>query len=587
MPTITAHDENSLTLLLFTEVHRLGKLRDLLHAIRWRSHPRLPFGIKAVELHLQLGLSEFGKPDAVFVVTDVLDQIHIIIFEGKLWSYRDSCEDPLPGRQFNPSCNSMLNNQLALRYRAMRALPSLSTGLYLEEQQHVTPSPYVTDVPRSCQKPSTLALLRSVLPQLADFSLVTLTLDLEPPLLTLPTTDPSFPLLFRQDTQEPDEDFAHFGSLTWQDCSALFAGSENHFTPAYNALLREGGPNDELGDEDDRFLVGRHIVLYKGAPVLFSGSGYSLKLHQWQGDRFRPIVEVQSDGQAYNALRPEIHYLQPAPDKNMEAKNKDFWIEFFRTLTLPGGGTAPAVTNAARRRATAAVRLRSGTEGEMASLATGAVIAVDLGFAKARRSCGVAWRTPDGKAWDEALGFGECIESVCALLSPLPQAVLILEAPLSGMFNEEGNPCERGAFERRDTEERAGQRYWYSGPGAATCLAAIFFCRELRARLLATLVPERDLTIVLYEGFLSFKRGRTTHHEDARRLLDGFLDRKGLAGIEPVAPGTDTLVIAVTDLVADQGPPGAPPVLVVAPRSGPDDRGARPPAAGDDLPSSR
>ena len=58
---IAVHDENSLTNLLFSEIHRLGKVGEFLLAIRWRSHAQLPLEIADVEMHQQVNLSGFPR----------------------------------------------------------------------------------------------------------------------------------------------------------------------------------------------------------------------------------------------------------------------------------------------------------------------------------------------------------------------------------------------------------------------------------------------------------------------------------------------------------------------------------------------
>jgi hypothetical protein len=98
-------------------------------------------------------------------------------------------------------------------------------------------------------------------------------------------------------------------------------------------------------------------------------------------------------------------------------------------------------------------------------------IAVDLGFAKSRASCGVAWRTIGDKG-SGSFAFGDCVRLLADLLAKSPDADLIVEAPLCGFFSDEGNPIERGSFERREATvtEATKTRYWYTGPGATTCL---------------------------------------------------------------------------------------------------------------------
>lgn len=84
---IIAHDENSMTNLFFSEVHRHDKIADVLRRIQWRHHDQLPFEVASAELHQQIGLSEFGKPDATVIVTDPQDVRHVVIIEGKLGGY--------------------------------------------------------------------------------------------------------------------------------------------------------------------------------------------------------------------------------------------------------------------------------------------------------------------------------------------------------------------------------------------------------------------------------------------------------------------------------------------------------------------
>lgn len=203
-------------------------------------------------------------------------------------------------------------------------------------------------------------------------------------------------------------------------------------------------------------------------------------------------------------------------------------------------------------------------------------IAVDLGFAKSSKSCGIAWRS-SSEVGEGAFTFGGCVEKVAKLLAEVPEADLIIEAPLCGFFSSAGNPVERGDLERRaaTATERAQYRYWYSGPGAATCLAAIFFLRELRASLEADPSIGNPLTVTLYEGFLTFKTARISHEDDARSLRDSFL----LGGnnlLELAAPQGVTS-ITVLDILSGATQGSAPPALVV-PRGGPASSGLTLPA---------
>ena len=67
---IIAHDEDSMTNLFFSEVHRHHKITEFLDMIKWRSSSTIPFDISEAELHQQVNFSEFGKPDSIILVTD-------------------------------------------------------------------------------------------------------------------------------------------------------------------------------------------------------------------------------------------------------------------------------------------------------------------------------------------------------------------------------------------------------------------------------------------------------------------------------------------------------------------------------------
>lgn len=166
---ILAHDENSLTNLVFSELHRLGMIHDLLSAIRWRSGREFPVSVKGVDLHQQLNLSQFGKPDAILLVTDAHNRSHLLIIEAKLGFYRDAYARPLAERHFNNALNSKLNNQLTLRYRGMRSLPSLERSFYLHEEPHDAISPYCSDISRQCKKSQTLTFMNKIRSQLDSF----------------------------------------------------------------------------------------------------------------------------------------------------------------------------------------------------------------------------------------------------------------------------------------------------------------------------------------------------------------------------------------------------------------------------------
>ena len=101
---------------------------------------------------------------------------------------------------------------------------------------------------------------------------------------------------------------------------------------------------------------------------------------------------------------------------------------------------------------------------------------------------------------------------------------IVLEAVLSTYHRPDGNPDIRGDFEKR--------RGWYYGPGVSTFAAAIRFLQVLDQKL-----PEGIRPIPIVEGFLSYKKIRTQHADDAQRLLKEFYTAerfKARSGSEPI-----------------------------------------------------
>lgn len=145
------------------------------------------------------------------------------------------------------------------------------------------------------------------------------------------------------------------------------------------------------------------------------------------------------------------------------------------------------------------------------------MIAVDLGFAKKRRSCGLAWQNLSGGISSDCLEFGQCIHKVAALLDPNPGSVLAVEAPLSGLFDSGGNPTPRMPFEKIRREGKTHQRYWYVGAGAAVGFGAAFFFTGL-----SSLLPQDSVTVNVVEGFISFKKQPSPDDKDALALLGGL-----------------------------------------------------------------
>jgi hypothetical protein len=199
-------------------------------------------------------------------------------------------------------------------------------------------------------------------------------------------------------------------------------------------------------------------------------------------------------------------------------------------------------------------KIVAGAEADRVRLRSSLVIAVDLGFAENDESCGVAWRRPGRNGGEMELSFGDCLSFVAELVASVPDvAALIVEAPLSGCFNDMGNPIAREYDSKWNGKSLESGRGWYYGAGGAVALGAIFFLRRLRE-----LTVIRPATIVLFEGFVSFKHQRTTHVDDARTLLELFASDK--PGCRVVAP-TGGARVTVLELLGEQAD-DAPLVLM-------------------------
>lgn len=144
-------------------------------------------------------------------------------------------------------------------------------------------------------------------------------------------------------------------------------------------------------------------------------------------------------------------------------------------------------------------------------------MAVDLGFAgKRKKSCGLAWTTSNGEPQSECASFGQSIQRVAAFLERNTNSVLVVEAPLSGLFDSSGNPKGRMPFEKK-IDGSTDTRYWYVGAGAAVGFGAAFFFSQLLQHASST-----SNVVSVIEGFISFKTRLSDHNEDALALLEGI-----------------------------------------------------------------
>jgi hypothetical protein len=148
-------------------------------------------------------------------------------------------------------------------------------------------------------------------------------------------------------------------------------------------------------------------------------------------------------------------------------------------------------------------------------------IAIDLGYSHDAASCGIMHSKIKEAT---TLQFGAAIKETARLVEQVGPCLLILEAVLSTYHDERGNPDIRGVFERG--------RGWYYGPGVATYAAATRFLRMLRQNC------SSDVTVYLAEAFVSFKKKRSRHSDDARVIFDSFWD----TGPERMKDGTEPIL---------------------------------------------
>lgn len=332
---IIAHDEDSMTNLFFSEVHRHEKLEDFLDLIEWRCSSSKPFDVFAAELHQQVNLSEFGRPDAIILVTDSKDQKHVVIVEVKLGKYLDSCISTGNGK-FNNKFNSRLNNQLALKYRAMISLTSIPDKGYITEFNHVAESPYSEDEIRRCKKPSTISFFKDMASNNIKFYLVTLTSDSASPLneTRLASSDPCFPLFFNQHLQSQQE-YRNLGSVLWSQCHHLFDGIESHFSESFKLHFKnakEAAEPAEVLKQEDLFVRGQQIIKYAGKNCHLSCRGYSFAIRHFRDGKFVETYRGKNDREKYLGLESQIQILRKAPQKPIA--DTPFWETYFQAFNM-------------------------------------------------------------------------------------------------------------------------------------------------------------------------------------------------------------------------------------------------------------
>ena len=171
------------------------------------------------------------------------------------------------------------------------------------------------------------------------------------------------------------------------------------------------------------------------------------------------------------------------------------------------------------------------------------ICVLDLGFAEDRTSVGLAWNIPEETS--EINQFGAAISSVNSWLNARSaetqrRVVLLLEAPLSMAFTDNGNPCHRNLELQRNyapgRAPRSPKGWWYQA-GANLSLASIVFLRALE-------VPE-TVSVLLAEGFFCSISPDEQHPKDdevARVLLTAIQEQAGLPLVVPKSEVNDGMV---------------------------------------------
>lgn len=143
---------------------------------------------------------------------------------------------------------------------------------------------------------------------------------------------------------------------------------------------------------------------------------------------------------------------------------------------------------------------------------------IDIGFSIKNRSSGV-WTATNGA---KAVSFGDLVNLLSKEFQRREPADLnlVIEAPLSIAFQENGNPTMRTCDR---VPGKSQPRPYFTNAGATTFIAAQMLFRELRH-------CEVRRTVRLFEGFLSFKssndesrpKGEASHIEDVLKIKEAI-----------------------------------------------------------------
>ena len=148
--------------------------------------------------------------------------------------------------------------------------------------------------------------------------------------------------------------------------------------------------------------------------------------------------------------------------------------------------------------------IRAGDVSELEKKNSEDWIFVDIGFSSTDRSCGVLKNEEEY----QPKTFGQMVDYLKEEISKSsPHLNLVIDAPLSVAFKENGNPVGRRGEKRGSNSHR----YWNENAGPLTLVATGFLMRAL-------FECERHREVRLFEGFASFKSstGGNSHEKDVR-----------------------------------------------------------------------
>lgn len=134
----------------------------------------------------------------------------------------------------------------------------------------------------------------------------------------------------------------------------------------------------------------------------------------------------------------------------------------------------------------------------------GTWLILDIGFSNSQKSCGIL----QGDGAVKKLQFNDAVNKVVRIAKDTPLLNLVIEAPLSVVFDKYGNPKAR-SIDKKGKQNRP----WYVGPGCTVMVAAMYLVRKLYD-------SRPSAEVRLFEGFVSFKdKGNKSSHSDDVKCL--------------------------------------------------------------------